>query len=257
MVNIIGIPRINALGHKGPEDMPKAIGKELGIPFEIIEVDNDDIEKSEEQVLDKAREVLSMREKVCFVGGDHSITYSTFKAFRENYKDAFLIVFDAHADCMPPVKEPTHEEFLRAIIEDGFNPQDIILVGVRKIEPEEMKFLIKHSIKVFREINDMEAASDYITEKALGRDVYLSVDIDALDPAFAPAVSYPEVDGLSSREFFYMIKRILKIKSLKAIDVVEAIPEKDKAFDMRTIKNCVKVVEEFVASENLPLEIKG
>ena len=62
-MKIIGVPRINALGHKGPEDMSKAIGKELKRDFEILEVDNSDIEKSEEQILDKARGVLSNQEK--------------------------------------------------------------------------------------------------------------------------------------------------------------------------------------------------
>jgi agmatinase len=245
-MKIIGIPRISALGKTGPEEMSKAVSLEMNKDFEILDIDNSDIEESEKIIYEKSKEILSKENKVCFVGGDHSITYPTFKAFNEINKDAFLIVFDAHADCMPPMKEPTHEEFLRAIIEDGFNPENIILVGARKIEPEEKRFLVEKNVKVFKEINDMEAAADYITEKANGRDVYLSVDIDALDPAFAPAVSYPEVDGLSSREFFYMLKRILKIKSLKAIDIVEAIPEKDKAFDNRTIKACSKIIEEFI-----------
>ena len=155
-------------------------------------------------------------------------------------------MFDAHADCMPPMKEPTHEEFLRAIIEDGFNPENVILVGARKIEPEEERFLIEKNVKVFSEINDMEAAADYITEKANGRDVYVSVDIDVIDPAFAPAVSYPEVGGMTSKELLYLLKRIFRIKSLKAMDIVEAIPSKDKLFDMRTIKICAKIISEFM-----------
>jgi agmatinase len=245
-MKIIGVPRINALGKVGPEEMSEAIKKELLIDFEILEIDNFDLEESEKIIFNKSRKIFNTENKICFVGGDHSITYPIFKAFKEKYDDAFLIVFDAHADCMTPMKEPTHEEFLRAIIEDGLNPKNVILVGPRKIEPEEEKFLIENGVKVFSEINDVEAATDYITEKALSHDVYLSIDIDVMDPAFAPAVNYPEPDGLNSREFFYMIKRILKMKSLRAIDIVEAIPSKDKNFDMRTMKNCAKIVEEFV-----------
>jgi agmatinase len=245
-MKIIGIPRISALGKTGPEEMSEAVLEELKLDAEIIEIDNSNVQESENKIYEKAKEVLSEEDRVCFIGGDHSITYPIFKAFQEINKDAFLIVFDAHADCMPPMKEPTHEEFLRATIEDGFNPENVILVGVRKIEPEEKLFLTEKNVKVFMEINDMEAAADYITEKANGRDVYVSVDIDALDPAFAPAVNYPEVDGLTSREFLYILKRILKIRSLKAIDIVEAVPKKDKAFDNRTIKVCAKIVEEFL-----------
>ena len=244
MVKIVGIPRINALGHKGPEEMPAAVSKILKQDFEIMKVDNDDIEKSEKEIFEKAGEILG-NEKVCFVGGDHSITYPIIKSFREKYKNPFLIVFDAHADCMPPMSEPTHEEFLRAIVENGFNTENIILIGARKIEPEEMRFLKSKGIKVFSEINDVEAVADYVTENANGHDLYVSVDIDALDPAYAPAVNYPEAAGLSSKDFFYLLRRIFRIKTLKAIDVVEAVPDKDEKYDYRTIGNCCRIIEEF------------
>ena len=74
------------------------------------------------------RDIVLKDFKVCFVGGDHSITYPLFKAFREKNAKPFLIVFDAHADCMPSMKEPTHEEFLRRIIEDGFDPAKVMKI---------------------------------------------------------------------------------------------------------------------------------
>ena len=196
MVKIIGIPRINALGNKGPENMPEAIRKEMNNDFEIIDVDNFNIEKSEKQISEKAKEILENDQRVCFVGGDHSITYPIMKSFSEKYKDSFLIVMDAHADAMPPMKEPTHEEFLRAIIEFGFDTSKIILIGARKIEPEEKEFLDKNGIKVFGEIENVESVADYVTENAIGHDVYFSLDIDVLDPSYAPAVNYQEVNGI-------------------------------------------------------------
>ena len=230
--------RINALGLKGPEETHKEFPK-----AEFIQVDNDNIQESENILYNSAKEIFSKQEKQIFIGGDHSITYPIFKAFQEENKEPFLIVFDAHADCMPPQQEPTHEEFLRAIIENGFPAQNIILVGARKIEPEEMKFLLENEVKVFTDIFDMEAAADYITEKANGKDLYISIDIDALDPAFAPAVNYPEPAGLSSKEFFYIFKSLLRIKSLKTIDIVEAIPEKDNPQKL-TLRTITKIIEE-------------
>ncbi len=248
-MKIISVPRINALGLRGPEEMGDAVLKESGKESEIIDIENSDIENSEKVIYDKAKNFFDEDEKVCFVGGDHSITYPIFKAFSEANKNPFLIVFDAHADCMPPMKEPTHEEFLRAIIEEKLvSPENIILVGVRKVEDAERKFLENNGIKVFSEIYDLEAVADYITEKANDMKVYVSVDIDVLDPAFAPAVNYPEVNGLSSRELIYLLKRIFCIKSLKVLDIVEAVPEKDEKYDYRTIKICAKIVEEFIAA---------
>lgn len=246
-MKIVSVPRINALGLEGPEKMGRKVLVELGIEGEDIKVDNSDIESSERIIYSKSKEIFKEDEKVCFIGGDHSITYPIFKAFGEVNENSFLIVFDAHADCMPPMKEPTHEEFLRAIIDKGLvKSENVILVGVRKVEDVEGKFLKDSGIKVFSEIYDLESVADYITEKANGKDVYVSVDIDVLDPAFAPAVNYPEVNGLSSKELFYLLRRIFCIKNLKVLDVVEAIPEKDLKFDNRTIKICAKIIEDFI-----------
>jgi len=158
-----------------------------------------------------------------------------------------LIVFNAHADCMPTMEEPTHEEWLRAVVENcGLSGDRIILIGARKIEPVERKFLREKGVKVFSDIYDLESVWDYITERANGADVYVSVDVDVLDPVFAPAVNYPEVDGLSSRELFYLLKRIFCIKSLKCLDVVEVVPSKDEKYDYRTVKVAAKIVWEFL-----------
>lgn len=236
--------RINALGLKGPEQTPEAIKQFIKTPIEHIQVDNSDIQESQDILYNKAKEIFQKNEKQIFIGGDHSITYPIFKAFQEQNKNAFLIIFDAHIDCDFCANEPTHEEWLRGIVEAGFDPKKIILIGARKMWDVEKKFLIENDIKVFSEIYDLQAAADYITEKANGHDLYISIDIDALDPAFAPAVSYPEPNGLSSKEFFYILKRLLLIKSLKAIDIVEIIPKKDSQFDNRTLRTAAKIIEE-------------
>lgn len=236
--------RINALGLKGPEQTPEAIKQFIKTPIEHIQVDNNNIQESQNILYERAKEIFQKNEKQIFIGGDHSITYPIFKAFQEQNKDPFLIIFDAHVDCDICAKEPTHEEWLRGIVEAGFNPKNIILIGARKIWDIEKKFLIENEIKVFSEILDLQAATDYITEKANGKDLYISIDIDALDPAFAPAVNYPEPAGLTSKEFFYILKRLLLIKSLKAIDIVEAIPKKDKNFDNITLRTIAKIIEE-------------
>jgi arginase family enzyme len=245
-MKIVSVPRVSALGKTGPEMMGDRVLLELGISADIINIENEDISKDEQIIYSKAKSVLGGKEKIVFLGGDHSITYPLFKAYKELKKDAFLIVFDAHADCMPPMKEPTHEEFLRAIIEEGFPPENIILIGVRKSEPEEKRFLKEKGVKVFSEIHDLEAIGDYVTEKAIGHSIYVSVDIDVVDPAFAPAVNYPEVNGLSSKEFFYLLKRIFHLPNVEALDVVELVPEKDEKHDFRTTKLTAKIVEEFI-----------
>jgi len=217
--------RINALGLKGPEELPETIKEFVKHPIEHIQVDNDNIQESENILYNKAKEIFSKDEKQIFIGGDHSITYPIFKAFQEKNKEPFLIVFDAHADCMQPQQEPTHEEFLRAIIKNGFPAQNIILIGARKIEPEEKQFLKENNIKVFNNIE--KETIKYIKENSKDKKIYISIDIDALDPKFAPAVNYPEPNGLDENEFKNLLKEILKRNNVEAIDIVEAVPQKD------------------------------
>ena len=81
-------------------------------------------------------------------------------------------------------------------------------------------------------------------EFANKKELYLSIDIDVIDPAFAPATGYPEPAGLTSRQFIYLIQRIKKIKSLKAIDIVE-INEKIEGKE-QTIKLGSKILAELL-----------
>lgn len=212
--------RINALGLKGPEETPNYFPE-----AENIKVDNDDIQESEKILYEKAKQIFNNNEEPLFIGGDHSITYPIFKAFQEKNKNSFLIVFDAHIDCDYCAKEPTHEEWLRATVEAGFNPKNIILIGIRKAWNIEKQFLEKNNIKVFNNIK--EEIIQYIKENSKDRQVYLSIDIDAIDPKFAPAVNYPEPNGLDKNEFKNLLKEILKEADVKAIDITEAVPQKD------------------------------
>jgi arginase family enzyme len=248
-MKIVGVPRVSALGKVGPEEMAKRVLAELGVDGEMMEVGNEDIGEDEAKIYSEARRIFGNKEKVVFVGGDHSVSYPVFRAFGELNEDAFLIVFDAHADCMPPMKEPTHEEWLRGVVENcGLSGDRIVLIGARKIEDVEMRFLREKGIKVFSEIYDLEAVGDYITERAMGKDVYVSVDVDVLDPAFAPGVNCAEPNGLSSKELFYLLRRVFKVKGMKALDVVEAVPSRDEKYDYRTVKVAAGIVDLFLKS---------
>jgi arginase family enzyme len=250
-MKIVKVPGVNALGHKGPAGAPDLILGELEraklkLDVTSVEVESNDVEASEKEIYSRAGEIFESEGKCVFVGGDHSISSPIVRAFNEKFSDAFLIVFDAHADCDYCAKEATHEEWLRAIVESGFNPENIVLIGARKMWGVERKFLAEKGIKVFSEVYDLEAIGDYVTEKANGKDVYVSVDIDVLEPSVAPGVTYAEPNGLSARELFYLLRRIFCIKSLRALDVVEVDVEKDKGFDYRTVKVAAKIVEEFL-----------
>ena len=191
-------------------------------------------------------------EKVCFLGGDHSISYPISRSFfdwsQHNGGEPSLIVFDSHPDLMEPVdgKIPTHEEWLRALIEDGFDPKNILLVGIRNPDIAELNYIKEKGIRYFSVTDlflDFRNKTDAITEFAYRKDLYVSFDIDVLDPAYAPGTGYCEPGGLSSKEFLYIVSRIAKIPTLKAFDIVEVNPNRD--INNMTCKLAAKVLAEF------------
>ena len=269
---IVKIPAINGLGKtKGCEKAGNAILKTLreeiysneqNIPIDVslldleeIHLDNSNLKMTNNLIYENSLEIFETKPKTIFLGGDHSISYSTGKAFldycRQQKKKPCLIIFDSHPDLMPISSKKenfaNHEEWLRKLIEEGFPKENILIIGMRNAEKEEILFIKQNKIKTISINNlflDIENICDTIMEFANGKELYVSIDIDVIDPAFAPATGYPEPGGLTSREFLYLIQRINKIKNLRAIDIVEISPEKDK--DNLTVKLGAKILAELL-----------
>ncbi len=264
---IVKIPGINGLGKtKGCEKAANAVLNEIknihaneqGIPIDIrlldleeIHLDNNNIEESNNLIYKNSLKIFETKPKTIFLGGDHSISYSTTKAFldycKNSDKEPCLIVFDSHPDCMQPMKEPTHEEWLSKLIEEGFPARNVLIVGLRNVWKDEIEFLKKHNIRTLNInhfLSNIEDACDTLMEFASGKELYVSIDIDVIDPAFAPGTGHREPGGLMSRQFIYLIQRINKIKKLKAIDIVEINPDKDR--DNMTVQLGAKILGELL-----------
>lgn len=247
---IIKVPAVNATGKTdGCEKAPDAILKEIKnifsnesgkefpekLPIEEVSIVKSDIEKTNQNIFDKAKEILAKRDhkKTIFLGGDHSISYALVKAFQQVHKgkNIGLLVFDAHADCVNSFKPPTHEDWLRVLIEEGFPEENIILVGLRNVfkNKGEREILSKANFFPLKELfGSIQHTCDEIMQSANKFDaLYVSIDIDVVDPAFAPSVAYPEPGGLSSRELIYLIQRINLLKNIEAFDITEINSAKD------------------------------
>jgi len=269
---IVKVPGISGLGKtKGCERAGNAIlktlkeeifsneqGKEIEfskLDLEEIHLDNSNLEITNKLIYENSFESFEEHPKTIFLGGDHSVSYSITRAFfdycESNAKKPCLIVFDAHPDLMPPVdnKMPTHEEWLRALIEDGFPAENILLVGVRNQDKEEYRYIKEKGIKIMsmNALNeDLQESCDNIMEFANGKELYVSLDIDVVDPSAAPSTGYPEPGGLTSRQMLYLIQRINKIKNLKAVDIVEINEVKDKENNNMTVKLGAKILSELI-----------
>jgi len=195
-----------------------------------ITVDNSNITEAHKAVYD---EVVKNKGFCVLVGGDHSLTYPAFKAFAKNNPGAGMIVFDAHPDLQEDHRPPTHEDYLRVLIEEGIvDKERVVLIGARNMSKEEKKFMESFKIKSysmkeisFEGIKDM---TDSIMSVARQwPKAYLSIDIDVLDHAFAPGTGQAEPGGLTSRELIYMLQRLKLLRNIGMADVVEVNPEKD------------------------------
>ncbi len=259
---IVKVPSINGLEKtKGCEKAPNKIlealkdiylteeEKEIKYAIDEIAIDKNNIEKTNKSIFDKAKELIKKeKDKTIFLGGDHNISYSLLKAFSSVHESSGLIVFDAHADCMHNFKPPTHEDWLRVLIEEGFPAENIILVGLRDYHKIEKEFLHFKQINCFscKELfENLQESCDSIMEAAKAfPSLYISIDVDVTDPAFAPATGYIEPAGLSSREFLYLLQRLLLLKNLKAADIVEINPDKD--INNLTAKLGAKILAELI-----------
>ena len=131
-------------------------------------------------------------------------------------------------------------------------PENVLIVGARNNDKKEIEYIKQKRIKMMS-INqlrvDLHESCDSIMEFANGidKEVYLSVDIDILDPAFAPATGYKEPGGLTTRELLYILQRINKLKNLRALDIVEINEQLDKEkYSRMTTKIGAKILSEFL-----------
>jgi agmatinase len=177
-----------------------------------------------DQLYDIVSDVLLQNKIPIVIGGDHSITSSTIKAIgKYTNKKINLIYFDAHPDFVTSVKD-----YYGSVVSDSIdfiNLRTSIFIGTRACEPEEMYNLRVHKTVIINPLEIQEIGikktlkriADTCIDKSDHNDVYISIDLDCLDPAFAPGISVPTPCGLSTLELTYLVKKILEKKRLLVV----------------------------------------
>ena len=172
------------------------------------------IEQAVEALLDK-------RQRPVCLGGDHSITYPVVRAFGRHFKDLTLIHFDAHPDLYNEFhgNRHSHASPFARIMEEKLAKR-LIQVGIRTMNPQQKKQAERFKVEVF-EIGRKRALEEVKTWCP----VYVSFDMDVLDPAFAPGVSHREPGGMSVREALEHLHSITA--TIVGADIVEYNPSRD------------------------------
>ena len=164
------------------------------------------------------------------VGGDHSITFEVLKGFDESRKKISVVYFDAHPDFVC-----SSRSYYGSVVCDVFDLRYISLnssieIGSRALEKEEMTNMKKRKMKLITPEDIVSKGVKRIFQEIKNivhkKNTYLSVDIDVVDPAFAPGVDTPVPGGLSSNELMYLTKNIAEL-GLVGLDVMETSPPHD------------------------------
>ncbi len=190
------------------------------------------IEESVSDVLTRGGVPLSL-------GGDHSITLPILRALKKKHGAMNVLHIDAHPDLHDEFNGDRYSHacpFARAL-EEGCIDR-LVQVGVRSITPEQSETAQRYGV-IMLGADSLDDAPDDL----LAGPLYLTIDLDGFDPAFAPGVSHPEPGGLSTREALGLIGRITG--PLIGADIVELNPERDPS--LLTAGLAARLVKELAA----------
>ena len=258
---IFGVPFDSTHSYKpgcrfGPDSIRDAFNNieifqpEFGVDLETVNIS--DLGNTKHTVV--ATEMLRMVENITaelrkknkqmiILGGEHLITLGSFSCFP---KDTGYVVFDAHYDLRDQYADIklSHAAYLRRLVEKR-GSENIVHVGARAFVKEELAFLNDNKIRTVsdKEIRDGNGPKLLQDITSTFDNLYLSIDLDVLDPAFAPGVGNPEAVGISSRELYDLVTT-LQNKKIVAADIVELNPTYDNG---ATASMAAKMISTIIA----------
>lgn len=203
---------------------------------------------SRNQVGDTIDRIVSNSKIPISIGGDHAITTEIIKTISKKKGPISLVYFDAHPDFISSVNG-----YYGSVFYDVLPYIDIkssIQIGIRTPEKEEIENLKKYDLTIITPYDIANEGIKKITDTVMnkiGNNVYVSFDMDAIDPAYAPGVSVPVPLGLNSVEAMVMLKSIAK-RGMLGFDIMEVCPNYD--IKDRTSHLASRMIAEMLSSVN-------
>ncbi len=202
--------------------------------------------KALEKIYSSSKEILADNKFLVTLGGEHSISFPPVKAHLEKYPELSILQIDAHGDLRDSYQGSKHSHacVMARIFEIT---SKIVPVGIRAICKEESQFIKKNEIPVFfmrdlRRYSSEEEWQESIISK-LSDHVYITFDIDGLDPSLVPSTGTPEPGGLFWDETMNLISKLGKKKRIVGFDVVELAPaENEYSSNFTTAKLVYKLL---------------
>ncbi len=168
----------------------------------------------------EARTLLGTGKFLCMLGGEHSITAPVVHAFHEKWPKLSVLQIDAHADLRESYDGTphSHASAMRRVVEIC----PAVQVGIRSLSLQEARAIPNLPTRVFY-AKDIVGKSDWVDKAvhALTEDVYLTIDIDGLDPSLVPSTGTPEPGGLMWYEVLTLIRTLAAQRRVVGMDLVE------------------------------------
>jgi len=192
-----------------------------------------DTEQTLERLELVIKEVLEAGKTPVAIGGEHTLTLGIAKGLGHEASQTAIVSFDAHLDLRDEFMglKLSHATFMRRINEE-VKPAKIIEVGTRAVCKEELNYAKKAGIEFWTTKQIRKEGSEQIAKQlreklAEYKNIYLSIDMDILDPAYAPAVQNPEPDGIETHALLDILSGICD-KRVIGFDVLEVAPSYDQ-----------------------------
>jgi len=182
---------------------------------------------SPQDMIDRVYQVIKgliQNEKfVVLLGGEHSLSLGAVRAFKEAFPRLSVLQLDAHADLRDEYLGTKYSQ--ACVMRRIFELCPISQAGVRSLSWEEKQFLTQNKLTPFymSDLASNTASIDQIVD-SLSEDVYITIDVDVLDPSIMPTVGTPEPDGMSWRQVLDIIKSVVLHKHVVGFDLMEFCP---------------------------------
>ncbi len=198
----------------------KDVSKEGIFTMPIMEPSKDSPEATIARIKEITGRLLADGKFPLMLGGEHSVTLGAVQAFKEKYSDLSVLQIDAHADLRDEFEGTKyhHGAVMRRVRELGV---PVTQVGIRSISQEDAEYIEKEKIETVFMAPELPLEKIIAT---LTDNVYITLDLDGLDPSIMPSTGTPEPGGLGWYEVLNLIKEISKKKNIVGADVVELDP---------------------------------
>lgn len=178
----------------------------------------------------RVAQLLAKEKFVVTLGGEHTISAAPIAAHLEHYPTMSVLQFDAHSDLRDSYQGSKYSHAsVMARVAEMMPPKRITQVGIRALCSEERAFIRENKVNTFfaSALHKGDHGKNWAKKvvQTLGKDVYITFDVDALDPAIMPSTGTPEPDGLTYHEALEVVREVVRSgRRVVGMDVVELAP---------------------------------